>query len=282
MPTHPFDNTIFEIITAYVDGEATYEEIAFIENKAATDRHVAHAIQREKALKQTLQTKFVCEKAPERLQSRCLQLISEMRENANTENASTQKAHTIPMGNFMRWAAAAIVILTLGTWIYQYSSGVSGVGAEFAVEDHAYRHFATFTSDFTYLPIDNHSTTAAEEYLSAHFGMEMTVPVLDGANFEGVVLSEFVPGYETPMLAYSALGPDDIIMIFAFEVSEMEGKVRLTRDEAAVKTCIKHDDIHIKDVDGKHVVSWKWGETWYTAISHHDGEALAAMLPINR
>lgn len=279
MPTHPFDNSIFEIITAYVDGEATSDEIVYIESKAANDRHIAHAIQREKAIKQTLQTKFICKKAPEWLQSRCLQLINEMREKDKNENALVKSAHTIPMGTFMRWAAAAIVILTLGTWVYQYSNEVT---TEFAVEEHAYRHFTAFTSELAYLPIDNHSTTAAEQYLLAHYGMNMTVPVLDGANFEGVVLSEFVPGYETPMLAYTALGQDDIIMIFAFEVSEMEGIVRLTRDEAAVKICVKHDDVHIKDVDGKHVVSWMWGETWYTAISHHDGEAIAAMLPINR
>jgi anti-sigma factor RsiW len=279
MPTQPFDNSIFEIITAYVDGEATSDEIAFIESKAVTDRRIVDAIQREKALKKTLQSRLVREKAPERLQLRCLQLISEMREKGKSENTTKQTAQTVPMGNFMRWAAAAIVVLTLGTWVYQYTSEST---IEFAVEDHAYRHFATFTSDLAYLPIDNHSTTAAEEYLSAHFGMNMTIPNLDGANFEGVVLSEFVPGYETPMLTYSALGPDDIIMIFAFEVSEMEGTVHLTRDQTAVETCVKHDDIHIKDVDGKHVVSWKWGETWYTAISHHDGEAIAAMLPINR
>jgi hypothetical protein len=35
----------------------------------------------------------------------------------------------------------------------------------------------------------------------------------------------------------------------------------------------------VADIQGKHVVSWQWQDTWYTAVSNHSGDVIAAMLP---
>lgn len=273
---------VYELATAYVDNEATTEERKLIESNLQKNKELQRFIMSEKAIKSILVERLPVISAPDKLKSFCIEFVeSSSKENSrNTAEQIVSSPINISwMSLAYRWAAAAVVVLGLIALLYQYMGQADEI---FLVENHAHRHFVTTVSDISYLPLHEHSTHAAEEYLSAHFGINITVPTLDGAQFEGVVISEFVPGFETPLLSYSAADPSDLIMIFVFEIDKMYNKVYLKRDEDAVSTCVEHDDVHIKDIQGKHVVSWKWGDTWYTAVSHHDGEVLASMLPINR
>jgi hypothetical protein len=287
--SHP-DENLLEIITAYVDGEATQSEILSIEKKQKSDEYIRKAIDSELQVKELLKQHCTRIKAPEDLRNRCLSLITNTSTNAqvveatdaeNVGTTSTTRLSNSPSPLFpviLKWAVAASIIFSLGYWLMLTTQQAPlTLATSYAVEDHAHRHFILAASDNMIESV--HSTTEAEAYLLSHYGMDITVPELSGAQFDGIDVTEFVPGYKTPLLRYSATHEDDHIYIFAFSIDKMHGDVYLERDENAVSTCQSDKDVHIKDVAGKHVVSWKWGETWYVGISEHDGNVLASMLP---
>jgi hypothetical protein len=286
--SHP-DENLPEIITAYVDGEATQTEILVLEKKQKSDEALRKAIDSELHIKELLQQHCTRHKAPEELRLRCLKLISQASETVEQEITSDETVTdvqpekpssptTLIIPIVLRWAVAASVIFSLGYWLVLTTQQITPATTSYAVEDHAHRHF--ILAGTTGNEIESVRTTnEAEAYLLSHYGLDITVPELSGANFVGIDVTEFVPGYETPLLRYSATHEDDHIYIFAFAIENMHGDVYLERDENAVSTCKSDKDVYIKDVSGKHVVSWKWGETWYVGISEHDGNVLASMLP---
>jgi hypothetical protein len=278
--SHP-DENLLEIVTAYVDGEATQTEIFSIEKKQKSDESIRKAIDSELQIKELLKQHCSRIKAPEELRNRCLRLISDTpiiqhsKEPIAEPTATNPSTSILPM--ILKWAVAASIFFSLGYWLVLTTQQMSPTIASYAVEDHAHRHFILAAAENMIESV--HSTSEAEAYLLSHYGMNITVPELSGAQFNGIDVTEFVPGYETPLLRYSATHLDDHIYIFAFTINKMHGDVYLERDENAVSTCQSDKDVHIKDVAGKHVVSWKWGDTWYVGISEHDGNVLASMLP---
>ena len=56
----------------------------------------------------------------------------------------------------------------------------------------------------------------------------------------------------------------------------------LSEDIEAIEKCKSDSDTYIKDINGKHIVSWKWGNVWYVGVSNHHGEVLASMLPTSK
>lgn len=286
---------IRELITAYIDGQATADEIALIERYSRSDESINKAILAELRIRNLVKHK--CQKiaAPDMLRSRCMELISneilgslESRPEATiTQISSVQNSESLPKKNngtspeLFKWVAAALLFISVGFWSGRTTSisESSLASITYPIEDHVQRHF-TLVSDTRIAgtsSIDN--VTEAHNYLLDHFGMDVTVPQLKNATFAGIELSEFVPGYTTPMLKYNVAGQNDPIIIFAFPLDRMGDDPRLVRDTEAVKTCQKETDTHIKNVDGKHTVSWKWGNVWYVGVSDHNGEVLASMLP---
>lgn len=279
--SHP-DENLLEIVTAYVDGEATQTEILSIEKKQKSDETIRKAIDAELQVKELLKQHCTRVKAPEDLKKRCLSLIvgNPTIEDANEpaiERSVVASTSQSILPSIMKWAVAASIIFSLGYWMVLTTQQTPPLIASYAVEDHAHRHFILAAADNMVESV--HSTDEAEAYLLSHYGMDITVPELSGAQFNGIDVTEFVPGFETPLLRYSATHEDDHIYIFAFMINKMHGDVYLERDENAVSTCQSDKDVHIKNVAGKHVVSWKWGDTWYVGISEHDGNVLASMLP---
>jgi len=187
----------------------------------------------------------------------------------------------------LRWLVAASILFSIGFLSGQYSFPkqpelFTQSTYTYAVEDLVKRHF-TLASDIQLNEINTLGTPSeAERYLNARMGFELTVPELDNATFIGIEMSEFVPGYSTPLLKYSVAGQNDQIHIFAFPIDKMDGDVRLIRDIEAIKKCKSASDTYIKDIDGKHIVSWKWGDVWYVGVSNHHGEVLASMLPTSK
>jgi hypothetical protein len=82
------------------------------------------------------------------------------------------------------------------------------------------------------------------------------------------------------VLTYATADATDLIHIFVFKVDRMDDGISLQRDPDAVAKCSTDPDaVHVADIQGKHVVSWQWQDTWYTAVSNHSGDVIAAMLP---
>lgn len=291
----PHSEKIRELITAYIDGQATSDEIALIEQYSRSDESIDKAILAELRIRNLVKHK--CQKiaAPDMLRARCMELISseiqgslESKPEATiTQISSVQtsdakaKQSKNPNSDWFKWVAAAVLFISVGFWSGRTTSisESSLASITYPVEDHVQRHFALVSDTRIAGTSSIDDITEAHNYLLDHFGMDVTVPQLKNAFFAGIELSEFVPGYTTPMLKYNVAGQNDPIIIFAFPLDKMGEDPRLVRDIEAVKTCQKESDTHIKNIDGKHTVSWKWGNVWYVGVSDHNGEVLASMLP---
>jgi len=296
------NNNVYEVITAYVDGQASPDEIAFLEQYRSTNRSVERSIQSEIQLRKTIRENYRKVEAPDALKSRCLTLIrTEASANSpdpqfgstsySSKINTVDKKTTVQMLSSLyfqhlslisRWAVAAILLISVGFWLgrsYPVTSSPSVATISYPIEDHVQRHFMLASDSRIAGTHQINDITQAHSYLLEHFGMDVTIPTLKNATFAGIELSDFVPGYTTPMLKYVVEGIGDTILIFVFPLDKMSEDSRLVRDTEAVKTCRKDSDTHIKDIDGKHTVSWKWGDVWYVGVSDHNGEVLAAMLP---
>jgi hypothetical protein len=285
MTNNTFNKNLGEIISAYVDGEATSDEVDFL-SRYSGPKDVQQSINAEKALKQRLSNACQNARASQELFDRCLSIVSSegiLPDKSNDNSRFNYKSLFPGSGNmlqsYLRLAVAAMIIMGL------VSLGILGTGSVFVqenssylVEAHVYEHFNQYTN----IHLVTHSTDEAHAYIAQSYNMTMTVPELKGATFAGIAYSEFVPGYRTPVMMYRVDGQMDPVMIFAFDVHAMSGNINLIRDTMALETCVSPDSVHIKDIAGQHVVSWKWEDTWYAGISNHDGEVFASMLPINR
>jgi hypothetical protein len=274
-----------EILSAYVDGEASSDEIIYV-NSIKNRKDVQDRINAQKALKQRLRNSCQSTRVSSELFDRCLTIIEDNGKPAGKkvdESLFNYKTLFPGSGNmlqsYLRLAAAAMIIIGL------LSLGVLGTGSvfvkvntSFPVEAQVYEHFNQHNT----IQLVTHSTDEARSYIAQSYNMTITVPELNGASFAGIAYSEFVPGFRTPVMMYTIDGIEDPVMIFAFDIHTMSGNITLMRDDMAIQTCVHPDSVHIKDIAGKHVVSWKWDDTWYAGISNHQGEVLASMLPINR
>lgn len=286
---------IRELITAYIDGQATSDEIAMIEQYSRSDESIDKAILSELRIRNLVKHK--CQKiaAPDMLRTRCMELINleiqssiEPKSEAKITQISSIQSNEAKVKqpvnikpDLFKWVAAALLFISVGFWSGRATiiSDSSMASITYPVEDHVQRHFALVSDTRITGTSSINDIAEAHDYLLDHFGMDVTVPQLKNATFAGIELSEFVPGYTTPMLKYNVTGQNDPIIIFAFPLDKMGEDPRLVRDTEAVRTCQKESDTHIKNVAGKHTVSWKWGNVWYVGVSDHNGEVLASMLP---
>lgn len=291
----PHSEKIRELVTAYIDGQATADEITLIEQYSRSDESVDKAILSELRIRNLVKQKYQKIAAPDMLRSRCMELISNeinssheskpeatITKISSVQNNETQgKQQNITHTDVFKWVAAALLLISIGFWSGRATtiSESSLASITYPVEDHVQRHFELVSDTRIAGTSSIDDVTEAHNYLIDHFGMDVTVPQLKNATFAGIELSEFVPGYTTPMLKYNVAGRNDPIIIFAFPLDKMGEDPRLVRDTEAVKTCQKESDTHIKTVAGKHTVSWKWGNVWYVGVSDHNGEVLASMLP---
>lgn len=267
---------VYEILSAFVDKEVSEKESQELQSLIQTDSVAKRFTDDERELKQCVKRACSKTKASDELRSRCLDVIGLQ----NISSIFGQPASTSKKGKpYYKLMAAASVLLVVSMAFWFTNNQLTSANSQvFGVESYVYQHFMN-NHNVELMPYD---TQTAQAYIFSTYQIDMTVPELDGATFKGMTYSEFVPGYNAPILIYHVADTPDPVMIFAFEVNSMYGDIILERDEYAIATCIGHDDVHIKDIDGKHVVSWKWNGTWYSGISHHDGEVLASMLPIDR
>lgn len=288
-----------ELITPVVDNEVGEELRSAFFNFIENDNDVRNQYESIKRLKEVVSTRCPCAKAPDRLHNRVRDFLatadpktmadpqdpdapiydkpSHLSEADDQPPPSTPPpALTSESKSVWRYAAAAaLLIIALITGIYFYSFNSAGT---FNVEEQTYAHFTRNGGQMIRPTIATASLDVAESRLAEVFNKPITIPSLNETEFMGVVLSDFIPDFTVPMLEYQLPAENQYIYIFAFNVEELERFEKLVRSEEAVKSCIRSKDFHIKNVNGKYVVSWKWGQTWYSAISNHDGETLASLV----
>jgi hypothetical protein len=290
---------LLELVTAVIDGEASEAEIERFRRAAESDTSLNLAFERERKVKNLIATRCKRAKVPDHIPVKIRALISaELQSQALASSLNRADAQPSPIRSdndprndtlqlhnndvnrrtnvtFYRFMAIAAVFL-LAALLYLYQG--TAVPESYIVEDLVYEHYNHHGGNLLPVTFASESTAHAEEILNQDYNLRLTVPELKGARFSGVVYAEFTSNFHTPLLEYT-VDDGDHIYVFAFCMDELNKFSVLERDGLAVNRITDINDVHIKEIGGKHVVSWKWHDVWYSAISNHDGETIAAMLP---
>lgn len=278
------------ILPAVVDNEASEEErnafFVFIES----DLEVAKEYQDALLVKKALSSGKVRVKAPDHLKKAVLKTIEHLQDDVHTSSMESTSMVT-PIRSFvqstkvLRYLTAAAVLLLISLVTLQLldlSTGPAPENYDIIVENIAAEHFINSGGQLIEPHFSTHLTDEAEAYLRDHFGMQITIPTISGAEFAGIVMAEFVDDFQTPLLEYSQHSIGETIYLFAFDMDRVHQHKTLFRHGDAAETCIKPEDFYVAEIRNHHVVSWLWDNTWYTAISNHNGYDLASLVePLN-
>ena len=287
-----------DILPAVVDGEVSEDlRIAFLAY-AEKDPAVKKEYEDALLIKKLLSDKLGKVDAPESLKIRVQNLIEDLdREssltdfetdsdsirNLNEESYEWSWSRSLVKPAFRYLAAAAVILLiTLTTLRFLNQMDSSDEFSVATVENYTAVHFANTSGHAPEFHFETSSETEAEQYLSENHGVYITIPKIEGAQFQGVFMSDFYNGMTAPLLEYHQPDINESIFLFAFDVNDLERKENIDRNREAVEKCVNATDFHIAEVDSRHVLSWKWEDTWYTAVSNHNGYDLAALIePLN-
>ena len=282
-------NNIKELITAYVDNELKGSELENFEAVLNEDTNLKQLVEQEQSIKSLIQSNVKKVAVPDSLRMKIDNVLSQ--EQAKMESLTNKNggettnrinsAESSTKKSFSRvfLLAAATIIFAILLWTTQSDQSSSTVASEgIPVEYMTFVHFQNHEGSGLPPSFDAHNTMEAQSILKEQYGCNITVPELAGAEFAGVVYADFHDGFHTPLLSYR-VSDGDYIYIFAFEMKNLDGNADLSRHPQAADAIIAHNDVYIIDYEGLHVVSWKWNDVWYSGISKHHGDVLAAMLP---
>lgn len=291
-----------ELITPVVDGEVSEDQrlsfLAFIEK----NQRVKALYQSELRLKQRLQS-LSRKKAPDRLYQKVEELITEetqadneasegplnmpaqsLESNPGTETSGAERSdrqNIIPIfglgqKNWAQLSVAAVISIMIIYGIVALFQPQNQ--QQYPIELYTAKHFSQNQGQLLPASINVTDPEQAEVELLRRYNMALQIPNIKGAEFKGVVDAEFVPGLKTPMLEYHQPGMDETVYIFVFDEYILDKQPMLARNIKAVKSCKQSNDYYVENVQGKHVVSWRWNRVWYTAISNHNGHDLASLV----
>lgn len=298
-------NEAKELITSVVDGEVDDEIRSSFLEYIQEDEEVRQEYESFKRIKNLIANRCPTYEAPAKLKLWAEDFLSAEQDKLEAENEaknSNRVAVDIPShipamdsnnsGNeqvrnagsskLSKWlyAIAASILIIVAFWGLIYNN--QPVEETYNMEEYVYRHFENNDGKLVPPNITTASLADAEVSLSSNFDINLTIPPLKNSEFKGVAFSEFVPGFQTPLLEYYLPEEDQYIYIFAFKMDALNQFGNLVRSQEAVKKCVKRKDFHVKNVNGKHVVSWRWNNIWYAAISNHNGDTLASLVePLN-
>lgn len=285
---------INEYITAYVDGELSEAEQRALMEKAREDERIHQAIEAERRLKELLRSRLHRKQAPENLKQNIYELLSAEQTLPKEESAGSATVHAdYPSPSRNRFLLSLAAVLSVGLLIAlalrftgENSNSAGEIAASAAgmqqVEALSQLHYAQHSGQLLPASFEAGSARQAQEELRQRYGLEITVPELQGAEFAGVSYTDFYEGFHAPLLTYKvseAAGSEDFIYIFAFQNQDLASQKELGANQQARQAIVAHDDVFIHNVEGHDVVSWQWHDVWYTAVSQHDGEIVAGMLP---
>jgi len=287
------------LLPAVVDGEATESEkaafIDFMKNHPGIRDEYESAI----LIKEILKKKLPRYPAPEHLKENILKNLTSI---DNTDKPGEPKKITDgleqrflkqPPGSYIkkysgftfRYLAAAAVVLLITFAVIRLldqTTADTALAEMFIIENIAANHFQLAGGQLIEPHWRADSGNDAENYLSEHFDINLTVPPITGAQFAGIVMAEFVDNYHIPLLEYVQTEIGETIYIFVFDVDDIMAHKKLKRHAEAVKNCVHSHDFYVAEIEDYHVVSWLWDNNWYTAISNHNGYDLASLIvPLN-
>jgi len=294
-----------ELMPFVVDNEASEQEkIAFFKY-IQTDSEVKKKYESLLFVKQLLKTKYSRENAPDHLKDKIAGIIEDMEwekdqeskvDNSSSyygsdktfndsegykENPPENKSPILKLLKPARYLAAASVIFIFSLLTIEFLEHMSSdrFYNQNSLEYVALNHFKTGSHiEASIASFSPESFDHASQLLEERMSYSPRLPKIKGADLRSIVHTTFTNGHNVPVLDFYQAGLDESIHIFAFKVGEFDDPGMIARDPEAVKNCKTYDDYHVKNINGKHVVSWKWGDYWYTAVSNHNGNDLIALV----
>lgn len=290
------------LLPLIIDNEASDNEKTAFYRYIQDDDEVRKEYESMLFVKQLLKTKYSPQKAPEHLRQKVSDLIEdiqwEQNEKSIVDNSSSSlseksspNAETMPAEGTTssyfniikpaRYVAAAAVILFISILTIELLEKASDDTFHIyqGIEEVALSHFNSgnhiTASIASYQPV---SSDHASQILKDEMSHQLRLPLINGAELRRVMYITFANGFNTPVLEFHQAGIDESVHVFAFRLDELEKDFKMKRDPEAVKLCKTYKDYHITEIKGKHVVSWKWGDYWYTAVSNHNGDDLIALV----
>lgn len=291
-----------ELISFVVDGEANPDVSRAFMEYIEHDPEVKRIFESQCRIKKVINTRCRKAKTPEHLRSKIIQFIEDQEgEAVRAENPDLKTSDVLSTGNdtdsppaehngkpgrrlnFFRVAAAAAAVIILSVFTIEMLERFSPTfQSPMSIEEFAFSHFNESDGHIAFAGIQPGSIPEAHQHLIQEYNFDIRMPTINGSELTQVIYTDFVPDYKTPVLEYYQADLDEYIYVFAFKIDSLNKYGKLARDPEAVEKCSNYDDFHIKEINNKHVVSWKWGENWYAAISNHNGYDLAAIVqPMN-
>jgi len=277
-----------EILHLVVDGEATPKQSSAFFQYIETDPDVKRQYESMLMLKQFIKSRYKRKNAPESLKNEFFknldQNLSQNTDLPSANDHSTKSAGRRSSSSgfpvFFRYitAAAAILFFSILTIeILEKSTTGSGYNTA-SIDSFVYEFFTKHNGRHIQPTFQTASLEQAEIFLSENHAVNVEVPNLKSARFQGIVISEPLTGLKIPLLEYHQPENDQYIYIFSFHIPVIEKNNYFIRDSLAIKASMAQTDFQVKDVQGLHIISWKWGDIWYAAISNHNGYELASII----
>lgn len=287
-----------------VDNEASEDEKVAFFKYIQSDAEVKKKYESLLFVKQLLKTKYSRKSAPDHLKEKIAGIIDDMEweqdqkskvDNSTSflspestfqndyyeESSSNDSSVFIKLLKPARYLAAASVIFIFSLLTIEFLDQMSSdrIYNQNTLEYVALNHFQTGSHiEASLASFNPTSFDHASELLKDEMSYTPRLPKIEGADLRTIVQTTFSDGHNVPVFDFYQAGINEAIHIFAFKIGEFDQPGMLPRDPEAVKNCKTYDDYHIKNINGKHVVSWKWGDYWYTAVSNHNGNDLIALV----
>jgi len=289
------------LLPLIVDNEASEEEKNAFFRYIHTDDDVRKKYESLLFIKQLLKTKYTPENAPKHLKENISALIEDLKKEQNEESVegpaifsvsdkadsqaeqNGKERNSASPDNFKkvsRYLAAAAVLLIFSLLTIELLERASTNNFhDIEIEELALSHFISGEQaslpDISYLPESPHH---AMQLLEDEMSHQPKLPEINGASLRRIIYTSVIDGFETPVLEFYQDDINETVHVFAFRLNDLKKQYKMKRDPEAVKNCKTNKDYHIKNIEGKHVVSWKWGDYWYIAVSNHDGYDLIALV----
>ncbi len=272
-------NKAIEHITPVIDGEATEEQAKALFEYLQQDEYVRNLYESEQEIKAFIRNNYNPVKAPESVSKFAESVaISDIRDfNPDDDKSiSSVKKEQYTGKNFKYlWVAAAAIFVISLTFLLRPDIINTGTAhSSVVVEEQIGEHYNALTSAGAPEP-EVTNPDRVSYYISDHYNAEIKVPELANVSFKGLIDSEFISGFDTPL--FSFLCPEDHqIFVFAFDLEQMDERIK--PDEEAKRTNHTDGGYHVTDLGDQNVISWQEDNIWYAAISPHDEERYADML----
>lgn len=277
------------LLHTVADGESSESEREAFFKYIEDHPDIAREYQQVLQLKMALCSNRCKKKAPNHLKETVLGLVDAQANKLRDSECITAKKNWYSVSNLLegysgkivRYIAAAVVIVIFSiitVRVLEKTGMQTSIAKEIIVEQMAAKHYVTSSGSVIEPHFKTTSISEAETFLFEEHEIELTIPHIQGAQFAGIVFSDFVEKFKTPLLEYINLELNETIYVFAFDLRKVQEHSVLKRTSEAVEKCKKSEDFYVGEIDGYHVVSWNWENNWYTAISNRNGHDLAALV----